>query len=134
MQHFFALQMKGSVLNQYIFNQCNGIADGAFGNAEVESKMCHRSIFSPILQGEKQLVADGEFCFFASSFSSSFFSCGGQDGVHLEKDSFFNPEEFFEFCVIFGNMGIPMTQVVPPYRGLWLQFSLPKYYMWGLLG
>ena len=68
---------------------------------------CRHSILSPVLNGQEQLVACGEFGAPWSAFLPSFFTGVDQDGEHFLKDFFFHAEEFFEICVVFGKNAVP---------------------------
>jgi hypothetical protein len=96
---FFAQQMKRAVLDQHVLHQRDRVADRTFGNAEVVSKMFHRPILPPVLQGKEQLVADRKLGS-PTAFAVPLLIGNGQDTVHVAQNFLWDTEKFFEILIL----------------------------------
>ena len=105
-QRFFARQMKRFILNQHLFDHHNRIADRTFGHAEVKREVGHRSIFVPILQSQKQLIARRKFRF-SASLTKPLFARNYHNGKHWVKYFLFDAEKFLELLVALAKSTMP---------------------------
>ena len=98
LQCCLAGQLKVAMRGQRLFNPVDGTADCAFGAAVVDADVFHRSVFSVVLQGDEQFIADRKVGRFAAGLVQ--FVVGDlQDVCHSLKDGFFGADDPFEWCI-----------------------------------